>query len=863
VALGLAWGGSTLAVTPGTVLSHAKISDTAGGFDGVLDDYDDFGISVASLGDLNGDGVRDLAVGAHWDDDGGDRRGAVWVLFLDAGGTVVSHQKISDLEGDFDGTLDNLDRFGRSVTSLGDLDDDGVGDLAVGAIGDGDGGSNRGAVWVLFLNADGTVKGHQKISDTQGGFAGTLSNEDGFGTSGTSLGDFDGDGVGDFAVGASGDDDGGSGRGAVWVLLLDTDGTVKGHQKVSDMEGGFTGTLDNGDEFGVSVASLNDLDGDGVGDLAVGAIADDDGGGNRGAVWVLFLNPDGTVRSHQKISDTAGGFTGTLDNGDGFGRSVASLGDLDGDGVSDLAVGAWRDDDDVVDGGAVWVLFLNADGTVKAHRKISDTEGGFDGTLRAEDRFGSSLGILGDQDGDLVIDLAVGAFYDNDGGSDHGAVWLLFLDGAPRIDFDPPTEFAAAGAANREATGDLDGDQFADMVIAIPGDPQANGDIQVFLNQGNDQDEQWLGLVADLPDPAGSQPSGVAVASLNLNFDGFLDVAVTNAGDDTVSVLFNAGDGSFPTSSTIAVGNQPSAVGSADFFGDGRADLVVANAGDDTVWILNGDGTGTFVPTDTIFTLGDLPVAVVPSDLDEDKDPDVAGLNSLYAGGPAGSVFVVLNQDGVFDPAVNYAVGNNPSDLSVGDLDRDGQADIVAVNFDDDTASILINQGDGTFADAMELPVGDEPLSVEAVDLDDDGDADLAVVATDSELGPSVQVFRNLSQLPSELLFDAPVAFGVEADPNYVVSDDFNNDELNDLVTVNSVVTMREAGSVAVLLNSPPTPACPWDVDDNGEVTSVTDFLQLLEEWGTDPGGPPDFDNDGTVGVTDFLILLGHWGPCP
>ncbi len=68
---------------PGWVLSHQKISDTQGGFTGILDDGDLFGSSVASLGDLDGDGVADLAVGAWWDDDGGGDRGAVWVLFLD------------------------------------------------------------------------------------------------------------------------------------------------------------------------------------------------------------------------------------------------------------------------------------------------------------------------------------------------------------------------------------------------------------------------------------------------------------------------------------------------------------------------------------------------------------------------------------------------------------------------------------------------------------------------------------------------------------------------------------------------------------------------------------------------------------
>ncbi len=147
---------------PGTVLSHQKISDTEGGFTGELDAFDLFGRSVASLGDLDGDGVGDLAVGATNDDDGGNGRGAVWILFLNTDGTVKSHQKISDTEGNFADKLNDGDFFGDSATSLGDLDGDGVGDLAVGAHGDEDGGFNHGAVWVLFLNTDGTVKSHQK-----------------------------------------------------------------------------------------------------------------------------------------------------------------------------------------------------------------------------------------------------------------------------------------------------------------------------------------------------------------------------------------------------------------------------------------------------------------------------------------------------------------------------------------------------------------------------------------------------------------------------------------------------------------------------------------------------------------------------
>jgi len=209
------------------------------------------------------------------------------------------------------------------------------------------------------LGFGGTVKAHQKISDLQGGFTGILDNEDRFGVSVANLGDLDGDGVVDLAVGAPLDDDGGNNPGAAWILFLDDDGSVKAHQKISNIQGGFTGILDNGDLFGFSVANLGDLDGDGVVDLAVGGLLNDDGGNDRGAVWILFLDDDGSVKAHQKISDIQGGFTGILDDGDRFGRSIASLGDLVGDDERALVVGAYRDDDGGTDRGAVWILFLN------------------------------------------------------------------------------------------------------------------------------------------------------------------------------------------------------------------------------------------------------------------------------------------------------------------------------------------------------------------------------------------------------------------------------------------------------------------------------------------------------------------------
>jgi len=277
------------------VSSIVKINDTTDNGPTLANGYW-FGGSVANIGDLDGDGVNDLAVGANLDPGGGWHKGTVHIMFMNTDGSLKKPTVEIDDDTANGPELSDNDRFGASITNIGDLDGDGVNDLAVGARlddiksdgTDSDEDWNAGAVHILFMNIDGSVKSTEEINDfTANGPE--LSEADFFGTSITNIGDLDGDGVNDLAVGASGDGTGGIRRGAVHIMFMNTDGSVKSTVPINDSTTN-SPELATGDQFGHGVANIGDLDGDGVNDLAVGAMQDDGIGSNRGAVHIIFMD---------------------------------------------------------------------------------------------------------------------------------------------------------------------------------------------------------------------------------------------------------------------------------------------------------------------------------------------------------------------------------------------------------------------------------------------------------------------------------------------------------------------------------------------------------------------------------------------
>ena len=328
-----------------------------------------FGGVVSDAGDVNGDGVADLIVGAGLDSTNGTFRGSARVL------SGVDGSVLHDFEGDTVGDL-----FGTSVSGAGDVNGDGFADLIVGALFDDNNGFNSGSARV-FSGVDGSV-----LYTFDGDSA-----EDNFGGSVSGAGDVNGDGFADLIVGAS--------------SLAVSPGDFDFARVFSGVDGSvlytFAGaSLDNG--FGGSVSGAGDVNGDGFADLVVGASLDDNNGTDSGSVRV-FSGVDGSV-----LYDFAGDSAE-----DRFGSSVSGAGDVNDDGFADLIVGAIDDDNNGTDSGSVRV-FSGVDGSVLYN---------FDGDS-AEDNF-SRVSGAGDVNGDGVDDFIVGAL--GFGGANNGRYARVFV----------------------------------------------------------------------------------------------------------------------------------------------------------------------------------------------------------------------------------------------------------------------------------------------------------------------------------------------------------------------------------------------------------------------------------------------------
>ena len=378
-----------------------------GGPNTVATDY--FGFSATAIGDLDGNGTTDIAVGAPGDS---SARGAVYVLYRNADGTIKSSVKIgSEINGG--PTLSSGNAFGLHVESLGDVDGDGVTDLAVGS----QDSNEVGAVYITRLKADGTAKSITKLASGTNGVP-TLASGDSFNVV-RAIGDVDGDGIGDLAVGTPGVDGAGTDRGAVYILQLNVDGTVRNSAVIVNSSDWNPKSADK-DEFGQQIAALGDIDGDGTPDLAVMSDSSNSIGGSINLVHILRLNSDGSLKNSSQLPPESMSTPGVLANLTG----VAGVGDIDGDGVSDLVVSGSSNPTGVVYEPNLEIVSLNADGSLKGKSRMRIPNHPVFG--------GMELSVLGNSGADGQLQLLMGMpLYFSSSATDPSVVVLTLASSIP------------------------------------------------------------------------------------------------------------------------------------------------------------------------------------------------------------------------------------------------------------------------------------------------------------------------------------------------------------------------------------------------------------------------------------------------
>ncbi|MGM3306655.1 DUF4114 domain-containing protein [Anabaena sp. WFMT] len=472
---------STLNGTNGFIIINGDTND------------DNLGYSVSNAGDINGDGVDDIIIGApQADPQAKGNAGASYVVFGSKNGFAPTID-ISTLNGINGFTIlgaTESEAAGRSVSAAGDVNGDGIDDIIIGApFADTNNNNNIGSSYVVFGKNSFSSNSTIDLSNlgNNGLVINGLNAEDELGYSVSSAGDINNDGIDDLIIGAPNAYTTSNGKpGQTYIVF-----GASNFDSSFDLNtlNGSNGFVINGqsieDYSGLSVSSAGDINNDGIDDLIIGAPQAIPNGTNSGQAYIVFGKNGSFDASFDLNSlDGSNGFIINGQEGDKLGFSVSSAGDINNDGIDDLIIGAHdADPNSITNAGQSYVVF-GKNGNFDPIFDLSTLNGtnGFSiNGITEFDNSGWSVSGVGDISGDGIDDLIVSANNADPNGESSGQSYVVFgkngsfasainltdIDGTNGFIIDGIAEFDNLGNSVSGA-GDVNGDGIADLILSAP-----------------------------------------------------------------------------------------------------------------------------------------------------------------------------------------------------------------------------------------------------------------------------------------------------------------------------------------------------------------------------------------------------------
>ncbi|MBL9101326.1 MAG: FG-GAP repeat protein [Myxococcales bacterium] len=415
--------------TTGGAVSLATLTADDAGFEIIGAPATAAGTSVGAAGDVNGDGLPDLVIGAPG---ANSEAGTTYVVFgksdtstvylvtvgLGTGGFAIHGTKASDFSG-------------TSARGAGDVNGDGLQDVIVGAFGADPNGAASGAAYVIFGRGQGKPVNLAEVEQQLGGGFVMRGEKmiDFAGAAVAGAGDVNGDGLADVIVGAYGSDIKGDTSGRAYVVFGKTGVVPVELSAVAMGQGGFA--IDGEkqyDKTGTTVGGVGDVNGDGLCDVIVASPRIDSVGEDAGRGYVVFGKQDGDLVDLTALTQGVGGFV--IDGQqvrDYAGISVDGAGDVNGDGLDDVLIGAYGANPAGDLSGRAYVVYGRSETTLVSLQSVYMGSGGFalDGENMG-DYSAFAVGAAGDVNGDGLADVIDGAFASDAKGDSSGRSYVVF-----------------------------------------------------------------------------------------------------------------------------------------------------------------------------------------------------------------------------------------------------------------------------------------------------------------------------------------------------------------------------------------------------------------------------------------------------